>query len=61
MCVAITQMREESKAEGRAEGVELGILETIRNIMASLKVTKERAVEIAGVPDSQKELYLQKL
>ena len=57
MCQAIEEMRQESKNEG----IELSRLESIRNLMISLKCTAQQAMNFLMIPASDQSKYLAKL
>ena len=46
------------KEEGREEGRESERVSSIRNVMGSLATTAERAMEILGIPTSERPRYL---
>ena len=53
--------RAEGHAEGLAEGVRITRLKTIRAIIDNFKVSAERAMAIAGVPEEDREEYRKQL
>ena len=57
MCKAIDDMRKESKEEG----IESTRLESIRNLMVSLKCTAQQAMAFLMIPDADQPKYLAKL
>ena len=57
MCQAIEEMRQDS----RNEGIEQGRLESIRNLMVSLKCTAQQAMDLLQIPASDQSKYLAKL
>ena len=57
MCQAIEEMRQESKNEG----IERSRLESIRNLMVSLKCTAQQAMNFLMIPKSDQSKYLAKL
>ena len=57
MCQAIEEMRQESKNEG----IELSRLESIRNLMVSLKCTAQQAMDLLQIPASDQSKYLAQL
>ena len=57
MCQAIKDIKADSRAEGRAEGV----IKTIKAIMKSMNWTAEQAVTVAGVPENERKAYISKL
>ncbi len=57
MCQAMDEIRADCRAEGRAEG----ILSAIRNIMKSMKLSAEEAMDVLLVPKEDREKYLAKL
>ncbi len=61
MCKAIDDMRKESKEEGRSEGIESNRLESIRNLMVSLKCTAQQAMAFLMIPAADQPKYLAKL
>ena len=56
------EQREEGRAEGRAEGREEGRAEervyAIRNVMANLKTSADKAMDILGIPAAERSRYL---
>ena len=61
MCQAIEEMRQDSRNEGIAQGIEQGRLESIRNLMVSLKCTAQQAMDLLQIPASDQSKYLAKL
>ena len=61
MCQAIEEMRQDSRNEGIAQGIEQGRLESIRNLMISLKCTAQQAMNFLMIPKSDQSKYLAKL
>ena len=61
MCKAIEDMRAEAKAEGRAEGRAEGsterILTDLKNVMDSINVSIEEAMEILKIDPLQRQKY----
>ena len=57
MCKAIDDMRKESKQEG----IESTRLESIRNLMVSLKCTAQQAMAFLMIPAAEQPKYLAKL
>ena len=61
MCQAIEEMRQDSRNEGNAQGIEQGRIESIRNLMISLKCTAQQAMNFLMIPASDQSKYLAKL
>ena len=61
MCQAIEEMRQDSRNEGIAQGIEQGRLESIRNLMISLKCTAQQAMNFLMIPASDQSKYLAQL
>ena len=61
MCQAIEEMRQDSRNEGIAQGIEISRLESIRNLMVSLKCTAQQAMDLLQIPASDQPKYLAKL
>ena len=61
MCQAIEEMRQDSRNEGIAQGIEINRLESIRNLMVSLKCTAQQAMDLLQIPASDQSKYLAKL
>ena len=65
MCQAIDDMRRDSIEEGIVigigQGIELNRLESIRNLMVSLKCTAQQAMDYLIIPTSDRQKYLSKL
>ncbi len=53
--------REEAREEGREEGRETNTMESIRNLMETLKLTAEQAMAALKVPAEDQQKYLDKL
>ncbi|MCD8361998.1 MAG: hypothetical protein LUC98_03380 [Lachnospiraceae bacterium] len=51
----------EGRAEGRAEGREDTILESIRNLMETLKLSADQAMEALKIPAGEREKYRAKI
>lgn len=54
MCKAMDEWIQDSRAEGKAEGIIL----SVHGIMTNLKVTAEQALEVMGITGEEKEKYL---
>ena len=61
VCQAIEEMRRESKSEGRMEGVDETRLESIRNIMVTLKLTAQQAMDALLIPAGERPKYTARL
>ena len=65
MCEVLDRVEEKGKIEGRTEGRKEGIdearLESIRNIMNTLKMTTNQAMDVLRIPVSEREKYLKKI
>ena len=61
MCQAIEEMRQDSRNEGIVQGIEINRLESIRNLMVSLKCTAQQAMDLLQIPASDQSKYLAKL
>ena len=69
MCQAIDDLRRDSIQEGIGigigqgieQGIELNRLESIRNLMGSLKCTAQQAMDYLIIPASERQKYLSKL
>ena len=61
----LAQGKEEGRIEGRNEGIIVGTenerLSNIRSIMASLKVSAQKAMTLLGIPDAEQGRYLGKI
>ena len=55
------RMREEGRKEGREEGTETANLNNIKNLMESLKISAENAMDLVKIPAEEREKYLAKL
>ena len=53
--------REKGREEGRAEGVELTRMESIKNVMATLKFTAQQAMDVLRIPADEQPKYLGRL
>jgi hypothetical protein len=49
------------KAEGKTEGIELGKLESLRNLMKSMSITFDEAVKLLLIPQNEVEIYRSKI
>ena len=47
----------EGRAEGLAEGLERGIANSLLNVMKTLKMTAEQAMEVLNIPQNEHEKY----
>ena len=61
MMIREMEIREEGRAEGREEGMENTRVESIRNIMDTLKMTAQQAMEALKIPSADQSKYLAKL
>lgn len=61
MCLAIDEMRQDSINEGRAEGIKLTRLESIKSVMAGLKYTPQQAMELLQIPEAERKEYCSRL
>ena len=48
-------------AEGEARGKSKGILFTLKNMMETLKLAPEKALEVCKIPKGERSFYLEKL
>ena len=53
--------KEEGIEEGIKEGIKEGILVSVRNLMNNLKCSAEQALELIGVPEEERAVYLKML
>ena len=53
--------RIEGRAEGRAEGLEEGRVEAMRKMMKELSFSVEQAMNVLGIPDSDRKRYSESL
>ena len=53
--------KEEGRAEGRAEGLEEGRVEAMRKMMKELSFSAEQAMNVLGIPDSDRKRYTESL
>lgn len=58
---AVAESREEARAEGRAEGTDNAILSAITNLMDTMKMTAEQAMEAIKVPQADRSKYASRL
>jgi hypothetical protein len=65
MCEALRElMKDEIDAEvakGMERGLEQGILSSINNLMCSMKMTAEQAMEALMIPKNKRDFYYSKL
>ena len=57
MCKAIQDIRE----DGKKEGVQEGVLLSIKNLMETMNLTPQRAMDALLVPETDRAGYLAKL
>ena len=57
MCKAIDDMRADAKAEGRAEGKTESLVSSIKNVMDSIHVSIEEAMDILKVDPQKRQEY----
>ena len=55
------RMREEGREEGRKEGAEIATLNSIKNLMETLEISAEKAMDLEKIPTEERERYLTKL
>mgnify|MGYP001673980166 CR=1 FL=1 len=48
-------------AEGRAEGAEQAMLQSLRHLMEELSLSPERAMDVLHIPAAERERYLARL
>ena len=53
MCQGLRDWLDEERAEGKAEGK----AEDVKNLMSNLQIPLEKAMELLGIPESEKQLY----
>ena len=53
--------KDEGRQEGRQEGLQEGTELYIKNLMQNLKMTMEQAMDVLGVPSSDRALYISKI
>ena len=53
--------REEGRKEGREEGMEIANLKSIKNLMETLEISAEKAMDLVKIPTEEREKYLAKL
>ena len=54
-------MREEGRKEGREEGTETANLNSIKNLMQTLDISAEKAMDLVKIPAEEREKYREKL
>ena len=55
------RMREEGRKEGREEGTEIANLNSIKNLMETLEISAEKAMDLVKIPAEEQEKYREKL
>ena len=55
------RMREEGRKEGRKEGKEIANLNSIKNLMETLDISAENAMDLVKIPAEEREKYREKL
>ena len=58
MCEGLRELMADSKAEGREEGREETTLTSVKNLMETLKLTAEQAMDALKIPDSDRKKYV---
>ena len=58
MCEGLRELMADSKAEGREEGREETTLNSVRNLMETLKLTAEQAMDALKIPDDDRKKYI---
>ena len=53
--------REEGRKEGREEGTEIANLKSIKNLMETLEISAEKAIDLVKIPAEEREKYLAKM
>ncbi len=61
MCKVMEELREESIQRGRLEGIEQNRVESIKNLMKTLKMTAQQAMDALLIPVADQDKYLAKL
>ena len=61
MCRAFEEVRDEAKEEGIAEGLVKERLANIRNLMESLKITAQQAMDLLRISNSEQKELLAKI
>ena len=52
---------EDGKAIGIEKGIEIGILQSIKSLMETLKLTEEQAMEALKIPDAERTKFRERL
>ena len=53
--------RKAGREEGRKEGAEIATLNSIKNLMQTLDISAEKAMDLVKIPAEERERYLTKL
>ena len=53
--------REEAFEEGKEQGLELGVLSSIKNLMDSMNISAEEAVQYLKIPEDKRAEYLSRI
>ena len=53
--------RKEGREEGRKEGTEIANLYIIKNLMETLEISAEKAIDLVKIPAEEREKYLAKM
>ena len=61
MMIREMELKEEARAEGWTEGVDQNRVESIRNLMKTLKLTAQQAMDALLIPAADQSKYLSKL
>lgn len=61
MCEITEKLYKKGKKLGFAEGEAKGILFTLKNMMETLKLAPEKALEVCKIPSGERSFYLEKL
>ena len=61
MCNLSKDIEEKGIQKGMQKGIQEGVILSLRNLMKSMKWTKEQAMEALGIPESEREQYIEAL
>ena len=61
MCKAMEDMRKEAMEKGMAKGMDQNRLENIKNLMSTLKLTAQQAMDALLIPENEQKKYMGRL
>ena len=59
--MTLQERDERMREEGRKEGTEIATLNSIKNLMETMAISAEKAMDLVKIPAEERERYLTKL